>query len=106
MGPLAVERRAPGDADEIFRLYENVFGAGLTDASRRRWRWQYVENPATTADGPEIWVAREGGQVLGQYASMPVRLWWGDREVRSSWGMDVCRRAEARGGRLGARLFT
>jgi GNAT superfamily N-acetyltransferase len=106
MGPLAVERRAPGDADEIFRLYENVFGTGLTDASRRRWHWQYVENPATPADGPEIWVAREGGQVLGQYASMPVHLWWGGREVRSSWGMDVFLRAEARGRGLGARLFT
>jgi GNAT superfamily N-acetyltransferase len=106
MGPLEVERRAPGDADEIFRLYENVFGAGLTEASRRRWRWQYVDNPATPADGPEIWVAREGEQVLGQYASMPVHLWWGGREVRSSWGMDVFLRAEARGRGLGARLFT
>ena len=37
---------------------------------------------------------------------MPVRLWWGDREVRSSWGMDVFLRAEARGRGLGARLFT
>jgi len=106
MGPLAVERRAPGDADEIFRLYEDVFGAGLTEASRRRWRWQYVDNPATPADGPEIWVARDGQQVLGQYASMPVRLWWGGREVRSSWGMDVFLRAEARGRGVGARLFT
>lgn len=106
MGLVAVERRAPGDADEIFRLYQDVFGADLTEASRRRWRWQYVDNPATGSDGPDIWVAREGHQVLGQYASMPVRLWWGGREVRSSWGMDVFLRAEARGRGLGARLFT
>src|SRR5438876_4790834 len=106
MGLLAVERRAPGDADEIFRLYQGVFGADLTEASRRRWRWQYLDNPATGADGPDIWVAREGEQVLGQYASMPVRLWWGGREVRSSWGMDVFLRAEARGRGLGAQLFT
>jgi GNAT superfamily N-acetyltransferase len=106
MGSLAVERRAPGDADEIFRLYEDVFGAQLTEASRRRWRWQYLDNPATGPEGPEIWVAREDGRVLGQYASMPVRLWWGGRLVRSSWGMDVFLRAEARGKGLGARLFT
>src|SRR5262245_21211745 len=37
---------------------------------------------------------------------MPVRLWWGDREVRSSWGMDVFLRPEARGRGIGARLFT
>src|SRR5262245_48900267 len=106
MGPLEVERRAPEDADAIFRLYQDVFGVEMTEASRRRWRWQYLENPATPSDGPEIWVAREGGQVLGQYASMPVRLFWGGREVRSSWGMDVFLRAEARGRGLGARLFT
>ena len=34
-------------------------------------------------------VARDGEVLLGQYASMPVRLHWGGREVRSSWGMDV-----------------
>jgi len=106
MGLVAVERRAPGDADEIFRLYQDVFGAPLTEASQRRWRWQYVDNPASGPEGPDIWVAREDGQVLGQYASMPVRLWWGGREVRSSWGMDVFLRAEARGRGLGARLFT
>jgi len=106
MGLLAVERRAPGDADEIFRLYQDVFGAEMTEASRRRWRWQYADNPATPAGGPEIWVARDGDLILGQYASMPVRLWWGGREVRSSWGMDVFLRAEARGRGLGERLFT
>jgi GNAT superfamily N-acetyltransferase len=37
---------------------------------------------------------------------MPVRLWWDGREVRSSWGMDVFLRPQARGKGVGARLFT
>lgn len=37
---------------------------------------------------------------------MPVRLQWEEREVRSSWGMDVFLRQEARGKGIGARLFT
>jgi GNAT superfamily N-acetyltransferase len=103
---LSIEPRGTADADQLFRLYRDVFGEALTEASQRRWEWQYLENPATTAAGPEIWIAREDGRVLGQYASMPVRLWWGGREVRSSWGMDVFVAAEARGRGLGAKLFT
>ena len=83
-----------------------MFGEALTEASRRRWEWQYLDNPANLAAGPEIWVAREDGRLLGQYASMPVRLWWGGREVHSSWGMDVFVDAQARGRGLGAQLFT
>jgi GNAT superfamily N-acetyltransferase len=106
MGAVAVERRAAADEEELFRLYAEVFGTGLSEQSRRRWLWQYRENPATPPEGPEIWVARDGASLLGQYASMPVRLWWGGRELRASWGMDVFVRAEARGRGVGAALFT
>jgi GNAT superfamily N-acetyltransferase len=101
-----VERRRAADAEELFRLYQEVFGGSLTESSRRRWQWQYLENPETGPEGPEIWVAREGAALLGQYASLPVRLQWGGRELRSSWGMDVFLRSEARGKGIGARLFT
>lgn len=106
MAPVAVERRAAADDDELFALYREVFGEDLTESSRRRWRWQYLDNPQTGPDGPQIWVAKDDGRPLGQYASMPVALWWGGREVRSSWGMDVFLRPEARGRGLGALLFT
>jgi len=106
MPPVTVERRRAADAEELFRLYEEVFGETLTEGSRRRWRWQYLENPQAGPEGPEIWVAREGDRLLGQYASLPVRLQWGGRELRSSWGMDVFVRPEARGKGIGALLFT
>lgn len=106
MAAPTIETRSGGDAEELFHLYEDVFGEALAESSRRRWRWQYLDNPATATAGPEIWVARDGGTLLGQYASMPVQLRWGDREVRSSWGMDVFLSPAARGRGVGARLFT
>jgi GNAT superfamily N-acetyltransferase len=102
---VTVDFRRAGDEQELFRLYAEVFGQGMTEASRKRWRWQYLDNPQNGSEGLEIWVAREGDTLLGQYASMPVRLQWGGREVRSSWGMDVFLRAEARGKGVGALLF-
>jgi GNAT superfamily N-acetyltransferase len=104
MAALAVDRRREEDDEELFRLYRDVFGHDMTEASRRRWAWQYGDNPHSEG-APDIWVAREDGRILGQYASMPVRLWWEGREVRASWGMDVFLREEARGRGVGATLF-
>ena len=104
MAAPTIETRNGGDAEDIFHLYEEVFGRELTESSRRRWTWQYQENPSARGEAA-IWVARDGGEVLGQYASMPVRLRWGGREVRSSWGMDVFLKAAARGRGIGAQLF-
>lgn len=106
MSGIAITPRSAADDEELFRLYRAVFGEALAESSRRRWRWQYQENPATPPGGPEIWVARDGATLLGQYASMPVHLRWGDREVRSSWGMDVFLSPAARGRGVGAQLFT
>jgi len=103
---LAIERRTAEEADELFGLYAREFGQELSESSRKRWRWQYLDNPSRSLQGPEIWVAREEQVVLGQYASMPVRLRWGGSEVRASWGMDVFLRPEARGRGLGAQLFS
>src|SRR5262245_2586112 len=103
---VEVVRHRSADQEDIFRFYAETFGRALTEGSRRRWAGQYAENPEREAEGPAIWVAREGTSVLGQYASMPVALHWGGREVRSSWGMDVFLRPEARGKGVGARLFT
>lgn len=103
---VSIERRSAAQDQELFQLYSQVFGQQLTESSQQRWRWQYLQNPHTSPEGPEIWVARDGELLLGQYASMPVRLHWGGREVRSSWGMDVFLRPEARGRGVGAALFT
>ena len=105
MPAATIETRTGRDAEELFRLYEEVFGRALTESSRRRWAWQYEENPAGSGV-PSIWVAKDDGRLLGQYASMPVRLLWGGREVRSSWGMDVFLHEAARGRGIGAQLFT
>ncbi len=106
MDSLTIDTRRPEDDRALDGLYAEVFGQPLAEGSRRRWHWQYLENPSAGSGSTAIWVARDGDQILGQYASMPVRLWWGEREVESSWGMDVFVRAEARGRGVGAQLFT
>jgi len=96
-------RRTTADDSELFDIYAEIFGEAQARASRLRWEWQYLQNPANE-EGPEIWVAREGGRPQGQMGTMPVHLWWGEREVRASWGMDYFVRREAEGRGLGPLL--
>ena len=100
-----VDRYRPEDRRAVEALYRRVFGSDAAEASRLRWDWQYRRNPNNPAGEPEIWVAREGPAIVGQYATMPVRLGVNAREVRGSWGMDVMVAPERQRHGLGEVLF-
>ena len=102
--PVEVVLRKKEDDPEMFRLYEQVFGAEATERSRFRWAWQYERNPRLAQSGPVIWMAREGERLLGQMAALRVSLWFGGREVQASWGNDYFVRVDAQGRGLGALL--
>jgi GNAT superfamily N-acetyltransferase len=84
-----IERYRPEDRRQVEVLYRRVFGADAADANRLRWQWQYGQNPGAPSDGPVIWLAREGQTVIGQYATMPVRLSVMGTEIDAAWGTDV-----------------
>ena len=100
-----VDRYRPDDRRSVEALYRRVFGNDAAEASRLRWEWQYRKNPNNPGGEPEIWVAREGPAIIGQYATMPVRLSVGGREVTGSWGMDVMVAPERQRRGLGEVLF-
>jgi GNAT superfamily N-acetyltransferase len=104
MTSLEIVRRRPEHDAELFALYAEVFGDGNLERSRKRYLWQYFENPNTPEDGPVIWMAREGDTLLGQMATMPFPMWWGDREVRASAGNDYFVRKSAQGRGIGIAL--
>lgn len=84
---MQVDKYRPDDRVEVDALFRRVFGDAQADASARRWNWQYARNPHSRA--PQIWIARDAGAIVGQYATMPVRLSVAGHEVEGSWGMDV-----------------
>ena len=93
------------DRRQVDALYRRVFGNDSADASRLRWEWQYGSNPNNPGGLPVIWIAREGPTLVGQYATMPVRLWVHGREVDASWGMDVMVAPERQRQGIGEVLF-
>jgi GNAT superfamily N-acetyltransferase/RimJ/RimL family protein N-acetyltransferase len=100
-----INRYRPDDRRAVDALYRRVFGNDAAEASRLRWDWQYRRNPNNPGGEPEIWIAREGPAIVGQYATMPVQVSLGGREVRGSWGMDVMVAPERQRQGLGEVLF-
>ena len=100
-----IDRYRPEDRRAVEALYRRVFGNDAAEASRLRWDWQYRRNPNNPGHEPEIWIAREGPAIVGQYATMPVRLSVRNQEVQGSWGMDVMVAPERQRQGLGEVLF-
>jgi GNAT superfamily N-acetyltransferase len=100
-----IDRYRADDKRAVEALYRRVFGNDAAESSRLRWEWQYRRNPNNPGHEPEIWIAREGTVIVGQYATMPVRLSLGGREVQGSWGMDVMVAPERQRQGLGEVLF-
>lgn len=100
-----IDRYRAEDRPQVEKLYRRVFGSDAADANRLRWDWQYRKNPHAPAEGPLIWLAKEQGTIVGQYAAMPVRLSVAGREVDAAWGMDVMVAPERQRQGLGEVLF-
>jgi GNAT superfamily N-acetyltransferase len=100
-----VSRYRAEDKRHVEALYRRVFGVDSAEANRLRWDWQYKRNPHMPSDGPLIWLAREGQTIVGQYATMPVKLLVQGREIDAAWGMDVMVAPERQRQGLGEVLF-
>ncbi len=106
VGSMAtIDTYRPEDARAIAAMYRRVFGNDEAEGNRLRWDWQYRRNPNCPPEGPQIWVAREGPTVIGQYATMPVRLVVNGHEISASFGMDVMVVPERQRQGLGEVLF-
>lgn len=84
-----IDRYRADDQRATQLLYRRVFGQDAAEASRLRWEWQYLRNPNVLQTGPLIWVAREAQTIVGQYATIPVRLSVNGQEIGAAWGTDV-----------------
>ncbi len=100
-----IDRYRPEDQRGVEALYRRVFGPDAAAASRLRWDWQYRRNPNNPDGQPLLWVVREGPTIIGHYATMPVRLSLGGKEIQAAWGTDAMVAPERQRRGLGEELF-
>jgi hypothetical protein len=71
----------PGDEHSLLETFNLVFAAydpQYRPRALEEWRWAFERNPA----GQRVFVALHRGEVIAQYAALPVRMWI-DGEQRS-----------------------
>jgi len=102
---IEIDRYRPADRAMLDGLYRSVLGDEKADALARRWDWLYLENPNVLDGAPLIWLARKGEAIVGQYATMPVRLRVNGTEIDAAWGTDVMVAPDGQRQGLGNRLF-
>jgi GNAT superfamily N-acetyltransferase len=69
------------------------------------WKWHFLENPHAALNDVPLWIVKNGDAVVGQMATIPVRLKVGEDERRALWIIDFILLPEYRGRKLGKRLM-
>jgi hypothetical protein len=85
---LIVRPAEKRDLETVWRLFEDNFGALGLGRVKKRWRWQFIDNPACCDQKSSIWVAEMDGSVIAQLAAFPVRMKIMDQEMIIQWECD------------------
>ena len=74
MSDYEIRALRPGDESSLIATFNHVFGArdpNFTPRSLAEWRWAFEQNPA----GQRVFLGLHQGEVVAQYAAIPVRVW-------------------------------
>lgn len=96
---LHIRRARPEDTENLVKLHNAVFDAGMTTAI---WNWRYHQNPYDQ----ELYsyVAELDGQIVSHYGAAPIKLMIKGQPVDSALYIDAMTAADASGHKLFRRL--
>ncbi len=87
----------PEDEEQLLAIKCEVFEGCRLDRERRRWRWEFEDNPAARSHLPRAAVVEEGPHLYGYFAFVPYRMQIGSDVVSAGDGIDLCITDQARG---------
>lgn len=73
------------DTAELRDFQRKMFGERVWQVDESYNRWLFDEVPDRDADGPQVWVCKRQGHIVGQQCGIPFRLKARDREIPASW---------------------
>lgn len=104
-GDVQIKQFESSDQDALLSFLRLAYAGEPVKSDPVFWRWHFLENPNAGPDDVPLWVVKDGGAVVGQMATIPVRLKVGDGERRALWIIDFILLPQYRGRKLGKRLM-
>jgi GNAT superfamily N-acetyltransferase len=102
---IALRDFRPEDLELVLELRARVFPASDFARERRRWRWEFDENPFRSQVVPCSWVFELDGRVVGNYGLVPAPVAI-DRKVQLCFnGIDFAIEPDLQGLGLGHRII-
>ncbi|MCE9592807.1 MAG: GNAT family N-acetyltransferase [Planctomycetes bacterium] len=100
MGDYTIRELQEGDVESLLAAFAHTFGSHAA-RTRAEWEWAFAKNPA----GRRAFVALHSGNVVGQFAAIPERVWLDGRERIFAQGVDSFVLPEHRAGLKRPGLF-
>ena len=103
VGGYEVRQARLEDWPAIARFIAITYGAQAPYKQRARWDWAFLHNPFNQdSDGRvPVWIALHRGEVAGQIALQPGRIWLRGVSYEAGWIVDVMVHPEHRGRGVG-----
>jgi GNAT superfamily N-acetyltransferase len=92
------------DQQALLSFLRNAYSDDPRKSDPAFWKWHYLENPFTSVDNVPLWIVKNGGEVVGQLATIPVELKVGEETTRAIWILDFIVDRHYRGRGLGKLL--
>jgi len=83
-----IVRFTPADLGALRRFQQEVFGPRSLQLDERHFSWLHERHPLGP-EGPEIYICRKEGQVVGQQAALPIQLKVEQRLQLAHWAIDL-----------------
>jgi GNAT superfamily N-acetyltransferase len=93
------------DQEALLSFLRHAYADDPRKSDTAFWKWHYLENPYTSLDNVPLWIVKDGDRVVGQAATILVKLKVGEETRQGIWILDFILLPEYRGQKLGKRLL-
>ncbi len=104
-GDLEIKQFELADKDALLFFLRGSYPDEPSKSDPLFWKWHFLENPNVSAGNVPLWIVKTGERVVGQMATIPVRLKVGEKEKPALWIIDFILAPEYRGRGLGKGLM-